>query len=95
MKTRTKVVLPNQPKTNFTTESALIFLESYDIELVRTRMNRNTEHGMFAEQVFGNFTISNSAFLRCVPILLKKKLISVQMHSYYTEKTILLPKLLF
>ena len=29
-------------------------------------MNRNLEHGMFAQQVFGNFTISNSAFLRSV-----------------------------
>jgi hypothetical protein len=33
-----EVVLPNPPKTNFTTESALIFQESYDLELVRVRI---------------------------------------------------------
>ena len=75
-----EVVLPNPPKTNFTTESALIFSESYDIELVRICMNGNIEFGMFANQVFGNFIILNSAFLRCMPITLKKKQILVQMH---------------
>ena len=69
----TEVVVPNPPKTDFTTESALIFSDSCDIELVKMRMNRNIEYGIFAEQVYGNFTISNSAFLRCVAIPLKKK----------------------
>ena len=69
----TEVVVQNPPKTNFTTESALIFSDSCDIELVRMRMNRNIEYGMFAEQVYGNFTISNSAFLRSMAIPLKKK----------------------
>ena len=65
----TKVVFINpyivHTKT-FTTMSALLFFDSYDIELIRLRMNRNLEYGMFAEQVSGNFTISNSAFLRCL-----------------------------
>jgi hypothetical protein len=69
-----EVVLPNPPKTNFAIESALIFQESCDIELVRVRMNGNTEYRMLAHQAFGNFTISNSAFVRCVPIQLKKKI---------------------
>ena len=68
-----KVVLPISQKTNFITVGALIFYESYDIELIRMRMNRNIEYGLFAEQVFGNFIISNSAFLRCVALPLSKK----------------------
>ena len=56
----------------FTTESALLFFDSYDIELIRLRMNRNLEYGMFAEQVSGNFTISNSAFLRCLAVPISK-----------------------
>ena len=56
----------------FSTESALLFFDSYDIELIRLRMNRNLEYGMFAEQVSGNFTISNSAFLRCLAVPISK-----------------------
>ena len=56
----------------FTTESALLFFDSYDIELMRLRMNRNLEYGMFAEQVSGNFTISNSAFLRSLAVPISK-----------------------
>ena len=55
-----EVVLHN-PKTNFTMVSALIFYDSSDIEVMRTRMYRNMVH---AEGIFGSFTISNSAFLR-------------------------------
>ena len=56
----------------FTTMSALLFFYSYDIELIRLRMNRNLEYGMFAEQISGKFTISHSAFLRCVAVSLSK-----------------------
>ena len=65
-----KVVLINLH--TFTTRSALLFFDSYDIELIRLRMNRNFEYGMFAEQVSGNFTISNSAFLRCLAVPIRK-----------------------
>jgi hypothetical protein len=71
----TKVVFINpylvHTKT-FTTVSALLFFDSYDIELIRLRMNRNLEYGMFAEQVSGNFTISNSAFLRGLAVPVSK-----------------------
>ena len=56
----------------FTTMSALLFFYSYDIELIRLRINRNLEYGMFAERVSGKFTISNSAFLRCVVVPISK-----------------------
>ena len=59
-------VNPHIKAKKFTAMGALMFYDSYDIALIRIRMNRNLEHGMFAQQVFGNFTISNSAFLRCI-----------------------------
>ena len=52
--------------TNFTGMSALMFYDSCDIEVVKISMNRNLEYAMLAQQVFGNFTISYSAFLNCV-----------------------------
>ena len=70
----TKLVLPNPPKTHFTIVSALIFHESYNIQIISMRMDRNIEYAMHAEQIFGNFTISNSAFLRCVKYQLNKKI---------------------
>ena len=63
-----KVVLPN-----ITTMSALMFHNSYDIEIISMRIDRNLEYAMLAQQVFGNFTISNSAFLRCVVPPLQEK----------------------
>ena len=61
-----KVKLTNSAKGKLITVSALIFYQSYDIELLRICMNRNLEFGLFAEQVYGKIIISNSAFLRCV-----------------------------
>ena len=61
------------PKMNFITMSALMFYDSYDIKLIGIRMNRNIAYAMLAEQVFGNFTIINSAFLRCVVFPLSKR----------------------
>ena len=62
-----KVTLPSPLKANYTTASALMFYDSYDIELFRIRMNKNKENAMFANQIFGNFIISNSAFLQAFP----------------------------
>ena len=60
------IVNPHLKTKKFTAMGALMFYDSNDITLVRIRMNRNLEHGMFAQQIFGSFTITNSAFLRCI-----------------------------
>ena len=70
----TKVVVPSNTRIDFTLVSALIFYDSYNIEVVRMRLNRNIGYGMIANRVFGNFTVSGSAFLRSVayPVTLKR-----------------------
>ena len=62
----TKVVVPSSAEKDFTLVSALIFYDSYNIEVIRIHLNRNIGYGMIAERVFGNFTVSDSAFLRSV-----------------------------
>lgn len=54
--------------------SALIFYDSCNIEVIRMRLNRNIGYGMIADRVFGNFTVSDSAFLRSVvyPVKLER-----------------------
>ena len=69
-----EVVLQNPPQAGFITMSALIFYDSYNIEMIRMRMDKNLEYAMHAEQVFGNFIISNTAFLRSVVYPLTKKI---------------------
>ena len=79
-----KVKLTNSAKGKFITVSALMFYQSYDIELLRIRMNRNLEFGLFAEQVYGKFIISNSAFLRCVVQPINKKVnLGSNAYIYY------------
>ena len=69
----TKLVFLKPPKMSFITMSALMFYDSSDIKLIGMRMNRNVAYAMLAEQVFGNFTITNSAFLSCVVFPLSKR----------------------
>ena len=66
-------MVPNPPNKNFIVVSALIFSESYDIELITMRMNQNIEYRMFADQVFGNFIFSNSAFFAMCGISTEQK----------------------
>ena len=68
-----EIVLPSPLKANYTTVSTLIFYDSYYIKLVSICMNRNIGNAMLANQVFGNFTISESAFLHAIHNPLSKK----------------------
>ena len=61
---------------NFTVVSALAFRESHNIKLTRLRMNRNMGFGLHADRIFGNLTVSNSAFLRNKPCK-----VSIKEHS--------------
>ena len=51
---------------NYVLVSALTFIASSDIKLVQLRMNRNMGYGLDAAYIFGNFTITDSSFLRSV-----------------------------
>ena len=93
-----KIVIPNQ-WTNFTTISALMFYYSRDVEVMRIRMKKNLEYAMQAEKVFGNFTISYSAFLRCVLVTpwnrnfaigANAKIMYIANHLSHTETNLLI-----